>query len=72
MGDAQAFDVLLTELKAAAVDVACELALGRGAEVVFVDNRAIVVEGPTDLDSSLGELLDLSLGRGRERASSAS
>jgi len=67
MGDAQAFDVLLTELKAAAVDVACELALERGAEVVFVDNRAIVVEGPTDLDSSLGELIDLSLDRGRNR-----
>jgi cyclic 2,3-diphosphoglycerate synthetase len=69
MGDAQAFDVLLTELKAAAVDVACELALERGAEVVFVDNRAIVVEGPTELDSSLGELIDLSLDRGRNRIS---
>ena len=72
MGDAQAFDVLLTELKAAAVDVACELALERGAEVVFVDNRAIVVEGPADLDFALGELIDLSLDRGRERAPSTS
>ena len=68
MGGAERFDVLLTELKAAAVDVACELALERGAEVVFVDNRAIVVEGPTDLDSSLGEVIDLSLERGRGRA----
>jgi cyclic 2,3-diphosphoglycerate synthase len=67
MGGAERFDVLLTELKAAAVDVACELALERGAEVVFVDNRAIVVEGPTDLDTALGEVLDLSLERGRER-----
>ena len=47
--------------------MACERALERGAEVVFVDNRAIVVEGPTDLDSSLGELIDLSLDRGRNR-----
>jgi cyclic 2,3-diphosphoglycerate synthetase len=68
MGDAERFDVLLTELKAAAVDVACEQALERGAEVVFVDNRAIVVEGPTDLDTALGEVIDLSLERGRERA----
>ncbi len=65
MEDAEAYDVLLTELKAAAVDVACERALARGAEVVFVDNRAIVVEGPTDLDSALGDLLDLAIQRGR-------
>jgi cyclic 2,3-diphosphoglycerate synthetase len=67
MGGAERFDVLLTELKAGAVDVACELALERGAEVVFVDNRAIVVEGPTNLETALGEVLDLSLERGRER-----
>jgi cyclic 2,3-diphosphoglycerate synthetase len=68
MGDAERFDVLLTELKAAAVDVACERAIERGARVVFVDNRAIVVEGPTDLDSALGEVIDLTLERGRARA----
>lgn len=68
MESAERFDVLLTELKAAAVDVACEQALERGADVVFVDNRAIVVEGPTDLDTVLGEVIDLSLERGRERA----
>jgi cyclic 2,3-diphosphoglycerate synthetase len=65
MEDAEAFDILLTELKAAAVDVACERALTRGAEVVFVDNRAIVVEGPTDLDSALGDVIDLAIERGR-------
>ena len=42
---AQGYDVLLTELKAAAVDVGVERALAAGAEVVFVDNRAVVVEG---------------------------
>jgi cyclic 2,3-diphosphoglycerate synthetase len=68
MEGADRFDVLLTELKAAAVDVACEQALERGAEVVFVDNRAIVVEGPTDLDTALGKVIDLSLERGGERA----
>ena len=68
MGGAERFDVLLTELKAAAVDVACERAIERGARVVFVDNRAIVVEGPTDLDTALGEVIDLTLERGRARA----
>ena len=37
------FDVLLVELKAAAVDVAARTALSRGARVVFCDNRPIVV-----------------------------
>jgi hypothetical protein len=41
--------------------------LGRGAEVVFVDNRAVVVEGTTDLDTALGEVIDLSLERGAQR-----
>ena len=67
MENAEAFDVLLTELKAAAVDVGVEQALARGAEVVFVDNRAIVVEGPTDLDTALNEVIDLASDRARER-----
>lgn len=61
------FDVLLSELKAAAVDVACERAVERGAEVVFVDNRAVVVEGITDLDAALGEVIDRALERGGAR-----
>ena len=40
---AHGYDVLLTELKAAAVDTAAARATDRGAEVVFVDNRAVVV-----------------------------
>jgi cyclic 2,3-diphosphoglycerate synthetase len=63
--EADTYDVLLTELKAAAVDVAAEHALARGADVVFVDNRAEVVEGETDLDTALGGVLDLA----RERTS---
>jgi cyclic 2,3-diphosphoglycerate synthetase len=64
---AQGYDVLLTELKAAAVDVACERAMARGAEVVFVDNRATGVEGSTDLDTALGEVLDRASERGTHR-----
>lgn len=40
---APAFDVLLVELKAAAVDVATRIAAGAGARVVFCDNRPAVV-----------------------------
>ncbi|MEP6973293.1 MAG: 2,3-diphosphoglycerate synthetase [Actinomycetota bacterium] len=65
METAEAFDILLTELKAAAVDVACERAFACGAEVVFVDNRAIVVEGPIDLDTALGDVIDLAIERGQ-------
>jgi predicted GTPase len=66
LAGAQGFDVLLTELKAAAVDVGVELALARGAEVVFVDNRATVVDpdreeesgGDRDEDGHLSERPD--------------
>lgn len=61
------YDVLLTELKAAAIDVASERALERGAEVVFVDNRAVVVEGPTDLSVALRRTIDLATSRGSSR-----
>jgi cyclic 2,3-diphosphoglycerate synthase len=64
---AEGYDVLLTELKAAAVDVATEAAIARGADVVFVDNRAEVVEGDTDLDQALGEAIELATSRGRAR-----
>lgn len=64
---AATYDVLLTELKAAAVDVAAEHAVARGADVVFVDNRADVVEGPADLDTVFGEVLELARTRTRDR-----
>jgi cyclic 2,3-diphosphoglycerate synthetase len=67
---AQGYDVLLTELKAAAVDIGVERAIARGAEVVFVDNRAVVVEGSTDLDTTLGEVIDLARRRGAHRGTS--
>jgi cyclic 2,3-diphosphoglycerate synthetase len=59
------FDVLVTELKAAAVDVAARRGLERGAEVVFVDNRPVGVGG----DGELEELLDGIVREGFERAS---
>ena len=60
----QEYDVLLTELKAAAVDIGVARAISRGADVVFVDHRAVAVEGPIDLDSAFGEVIDRSLERG--------
>src|SRR4029453_10834940 len=64
---AEAYEVLLTELKAAAVDVACDRAMARGAEVVFVDNRAVVVEGDTDLPTALRETVGLAGERSARR-----
>ncbi len=63
MDEAEGYEVLLTELKAAAVDVACRKALERGADVVFCDNRARVVEGEEDLPSVIAETIDLATKR---------
>ena len=67
MEAAPRYDVLLTELKAAAVDVACDLALRRGAEVVFCDNRAIALEGEPDLRGELERTIGLAERRFDER-----
>jgi cyclic 2,3-diphosphoglycerate synthetase len=64
---AEAYEVLLSELKAAAVDVACDRAISRGAEVVFVDNRAVTLEGDTDLPTALRETIGLAGGRSAQR-----
>ena len=58
------FDVLLTELKAAAIDVAAAAAVRQGARVVFVDNRPAGVGGDGDLDELLTGVVRL----GRRRA----
>jgi cyclic 2,3-diphosphoglycerate synthetase len=63
------FDVLLTELKAAAVDVAARRAIERGAEVVFVDNRPKSVGGEGDLDDLLRETVSLARSRAARRLS---
>ena len=61
------YEVLLTELKAAAVDVASEQALLRGASVVFVDNRAVSVEGEEPLFALLEGTIRLAQDRFGER-----
>lgn len=51
-------DVVLTEIKAAAVDVVAKTALNMGKEVCFMDNEPILVGGGTvqDLDESILKL----------------
>jgi cyclic 2,3-diphosphoglycerate synthetase len=63
MDEAEGFDVLLTELKAAAIDVAARRADALGAQVVFVDNRPVTVEGDGDLPGELDRVLELAAGR---------
>jgi cyclic 2,3-diphosphoglycerate synthetase len=64
---AEAYEVLLTELKAAAVDVACERAMERGATVVFVDNRPLAVDAGNNLPDLLAETIDLAVKRHEAR-----
>jgi cyclic 2,3-diphosphoglycerate synthetase len=63
MDGAGGYDVLLTELKAAAVDVACERALARGAQVVFVDNRPVALDGEPDFGEALRSTIELAVER---------
>jgi cyclic 2,3-diphosphoglycerate synthetase len=64
MDEVKGFDVLLTELKAAAVDVAARRAQALGADVVFVDNRPVGLDA--DVDEELGRVIAAAI----ERASS--
>jgi cyclic 2,3-diphosphoglycerate synthase len=61
------FDVLLTELKAAAIDVAARRALERGSDVVFVDNRPRTAGGDGEIDELLTEAILLARKRAEER-----
>src|SRR5438093_1725329 len=67
LAKAPPFDVLLTELKAAAVDVAARRALERGAEVVFVDNRPRTAGGEGDLDELVAQTIQAARDRGSGR-----
>ncbi len=67
LANAEEHDVLLTELKAAAVDVACADAVRRGTDVVFVDNRAVAVDG-SDIQQMLIDTQDLAIARSGARA----
>jgi cyclic 2,3-diphosphoglycerate synthase len=53
------YDVVLTELKAAAVDVAVAAARERGAEAVFCDNRPLNLAGGAGLGPALTRLVAL-------------
>lgn len=57
------FDTLVTELKAAAVDVAAMEARRRGAEVVLYDNVPVDAGGEGALDPALDALVDTALAR---------
>jgi cyclic 2,3-diphosphoglycerate synthetase len=65
---AEAYDVLLTELKAAAVDVAARVAAERGAEVVFVENRPVDAGDGPSLRSLIEQTLRLAHARYEDRA----
>jgi cyclic 2,3-diphosphoglycerate synthetase len=55
---AERAEVLVAELKAAAVDLAARVALQRGMEVVFCDNRLVAVGGDAPFDDLALALAD--------------
>ncbi len=59
---ADAAEVFLVEIKAAAIDVVAEAAVEQGAEVVFADNQLVPV-GVLDLDTELIRLADSAIAR---------
>ncbi len=61
--EASAAEVLLTELKAAAVDVATRKALEMGLEIVYLDNEPVSVGGDGDLAELIVELADVAVER---------
>jgi cyclic 2,3-diphosphoglycerate synthetase len=54
-----AADVLLVELKAAGVDVAARLALARGLDVVFCDNRVVTTGGDGTFEQLVQQAAEL-------------
>jgi cyclic 2,3-diphosphoglycerate synthetase len=60
---AEKAEVLVAELKAAAVDLASRVALERGMEVVFCDNRLVTVGGDGPFDDLALTTTDLAVDR---------
>lgn len=60
---AEKAEVLVVELKAAAVDLAARLALERGMEVVFCDNRVVPVGGDAPFDQLALSTVDRAIER---------
>jgi predicted GTPase len=67
---AGSFDVLLTELKAAAIDVVAEAGDAAGVPTVLLDNVPVTVAGD-DLEEAAFELATLAAGRANARGSDA-
>ena len=67
---AGSFDVLLTELKAAAIDVVAEAGEAAGVKTVLCDNVPIPVDG-SDLDRAIDTIAAAALERGRSRGGQA-
>jgi cyclic 2,3-diphosphoglycerate synthetase len=65
---AEGYDVLLTELKAAAVDVAARAAGDRGADVMFVANRPVDTGSGAGLRPLIEQTLHLAQARFEDRA----
>jgi hypothetical protein len=57
-------DVLLVELKVAAIDVAARTATERGMRVEFCDNRVVAI-GDEPFEALLGDLAELAVQRHR-------
>lgn len=60
---APAADVLLVELKAAAVDLAAKTALARGMEITFCDNRVVSTGGDGSFDELAVGVADMAVER---------
>jgi cyclic 2,3-diphosphoglycerate synthetase len=54
-------ELVLTEIKAAAIDVVAEAAGARGLPVVFVDNEVVPLAGEPDLDAELDALAEAAI-----------
>lgn len=59
--------VVMTELKAAGVDVVTDYGLGRGLDVVYMDNSPVTVGGDGDLRDLLLEIAATARARDKER-----
>jgi cyclic 2,3-diphosphoglycerate synthetase len=72
LAKAEGADVLVVELKAAAIDLAVGVALERGMEVVFCDNRVVTVGGDGTFEELSLEVTELAELRHAERNSATS
>lgn len=62
-------DMLVTEFKAASVDVATRMAIQHGLDVVYVNNVAVTIGGDAKLEDAIREVVGLAQKRFRERKS---